>query len=158
MEFGEQIRQIRQKEQLTQAQLAEKLHVTRQAVSNWENNKNLPDLEMIILIAQTFHVTLDWLILGGENMNQMTEKLIEDGRETTQVKFRYKTALIGMILAALGVVMMIIENSTSYVAENGTLIEYFWMIPIGLLLILSGVITILGSGIHYLIGKSRKAK
>ena len=75
MEFGEQIRQIRQKEQLTQAQLAEKLHVTRQAVSNWENNKNLPDLEMIILIAQTFHVTLDWLILGGENMNQMTEKL-----------------------------------------------------------------------------------
>lgn len=113
---------------------------------------------MIILIAQTFHVTLDWLILGGENMNQMTEKLIEDGRETTQVKFRYKTALVGMILAALGVVIMIIENSTSYVAENGTLIEHFWMIPISLLLILSGVITILVSGMHYLIGKSRKAK
>ncbi|MCH4013657.1 MAG: helix-turn-helix domain-containing protein [Solobacterium sp.] len=157
MEFGEQIRQIRQKEQLTQAQLAEKLHVTRQAVSNWENNKNLPDLEMIILIAQTFHVTLDWLILGGENMNQMTEKLIEDGRETNQAKFRYKTALIGLILAVLGVVMIVIEGSTSYVAENGMLMEHFWMIPIGLLLILSGVITILVSGIHYL-GKSRKAK
>jgi transcriptional regulator with XRE-family HTH domain len=157
MEFGEQIRQIRQKEQLTQAQLAEKLHVTRQAVSNWENNKNLPDLEMIILIAQTFHVTLDWLILGGENMNQMIEKLIEDGRETNQAKFRYKTALIGLILAVLGVVMIVIEGSTSYVAENGMLMEHFWMIPIGLLLILSGVITILVSGIHYL-GKSRKAK
>jgi len=57
----------------------------------------------------------------------------------------------------LGVVMIVIEGSTSYVAENGMLMEHFWMIPIGLLLILSGVITILVSGIHYL-GKSRKAK
>lgn len=155
MEFGEQIRQIRQKEKLTQAQLAEQLHVTRQAVSNWENNKNLPDLEMIILIAQTFHVSLDWLILGGDNMNQMTEKLIEDGRETNKAKFRFRTALIGLLLIVLGVVMLLIEGSTSYVAADGTLVEHFWMIPIGLLCVFCGFITILTSGIRFLVHKAK---
>ena len=43
MDFGEQIKSIRQKEKLTQEQFAMKLNVSRQAVSNWENNKNLPD-------------------------------------------------------------------------------------------------------------------
>ena len=39
MDFGEQIKSIRQKEKLTQEQFAMKLNVSRQAVSNWENNK-----------------------------------------------------------------------------------------------------------------------
>lgn len=55
-----------------QEQFAEKLNVTRQAVSNWENNRNLPDIEMLILIAQTFHISLDNLILAGnKEMNEM---------------------------------------------------------------------------------------
>ena len=47
--------------------MAQKLHVTRQAVSNWENGKNLPDLGMLVEIARTFHVSLDWLMLGGDD-------------------------------------------------------------------------------------------
>ena len=75
MEFSEQIRQIRKDSGLTQEAFAEKVHVTRQAVSNWENNKNLPDIETLIVISQTFHVSLDELILGGkEDMNKMTEE------------------------------------------------------------------------------------
>ena len=49
MEFGDQIRNIRKKENLTQEQFAIKLNVSRQAVSNWENNKNLPDIGMDFL-------------------------------------------------------------------------------------------------------------
>ncbi|MEI3218798.1 MAG: helix-turn-helix transcriptional regulator [Lachnoclostridium sp.] len=44
MEFGDQIKDLRKKQNLTQEQFAMKLNVTRQAVSNWENNRNLPDL------------------------------------------------------------------------------------------------------------------
>ena len=51
MDFGEQIKSIRQKEKLTQEQFAMKLNVSRQAVSNWENNKNLPDIGMLILMC-----------------------------------------------------------------------------------------------------------
>lgn len=52
MEFHEQIKQIRKEQKLTQEQFANTLHVTRQAVSNWESNKNLPDLEMLVFIKK----------------------------------------------------------------------------------------------------------
>ena len=61
MDFGKQIRQIRKDAKLTQEQMAAKLNVSRQAVSNWENNKNLPDLEMIITISRVFGLSLDQL-------------------------------------------------------------------------------------------------
>lgn len=63
MEFNEQIKRLRKENNLTQEEMAKKLNVTRQALSNWENNRNLPDFEMIILIAKTFGVSLDELIL-----------------------------------------------------------------------------------------------
>ena len=59
MEFNEQIKRLRKENNLTQEEMAKKLNVTRQAISNWENNRNLPDFEMIILIAKTFGVSLD---------------------------------------------------------------------------------------------------
>lgn len=51
MDFGKQIKQMRLERKLTQEQMAEQLGVSRQAVSNWENNKNLPDLELIISMS-----------------------------------------------------------------------------------------------------------
>ena len=62
MDFGKQIRQIRKDPKLTQEQMSAKLNVSRQAVSNWENNKNLPDLEMIITISRVFGLSLDQLM------------------------------------------------------------------------------------------------
>ena len=75
MEFGEKIKEVRTRNNLTQEQFATQLHVTRQAVSNWENNRNLPDLEMLIAIATIFELSLDELILGGTQVNKITEKL-----------------------------------------------------------------------------------
>ncbi|MGN0453708.1 MAG: helix-turn-helix domain-containing protein, partial [Ruminococcus sp.] len=68
MDFGEQIKSIRKKENLTQEQFAFKLNVSRQAVSNWENNKNLPDIEMLILMSNVFQISLDQLIKGDNHM------------------------------------------------------------------------------------------
>ena len=48
MNFGEQIKNIRSERKLTQEQMAAQLNVSRQAISNWENNRNLPDIEMLI--------------------------------------------------------------------------------------------------------------
>ena len=61
------IKRCREEAGLTQAQLAEKMDVSVVAVQNWENGKNLPDLGMLVEIARTFHVSLDWLILGGDD-------------------------------------------------------------------------------------------
>ena len=50
---------MRLERKLTQEQMAEQLGVSRRAVSNWENNKNLPDLELIISMSRLFSVSLD---------------------------------------------------------------------------------------------------
>ena len=81
MNFGQQIKDLRKKEGLTQEQFTLKLNVRRQAISNWENDKNLPNLELLILMSSVFSISLDQLILGGTAMNNMTEKLVKDGRE-----------------------------------------------------------------------------
>ena len=86
MNFSEQIKKIRVDKGITQQEMANNLGISRQAISNWENDRNLPDIEMIIKIAQVFNLTLDELILGGIDMNNMTEKLIKDGSENNRIK------------------------------------------------------------------------
>lgn len=49
---------------LTQEELAEKVYVTRQTISNWENNKNYPDIHSLLLLSTLFNVSLDLLIKG----------------------------------------------------------------------------------------------
>lgn len=112
MEFSQQIRQIRNENKLTQEEMSQKIHVTRQAVSNWENGKNLPDIGMLVEIANTFHVSLDWLILGGDNnMNDMTEKLIEDGSEGRRAKRNVIAAWAGAVLVLAGAVLFLIKSA-----------------------------------------------
>ena len=61
---GENIKKTRNKIGITQEQLAEKINVTRQAVSNWENGKTEPDIETLTKIAQIFDISIDELVDG----------------------------------------------------------------------------------------------
>ncbi len=61
---GENIKNIRKKLGITQEELSEKLSVTRQAVSNWENGKTEPDIETLTKIAQIFDISIDELVDG----------------------------------------------------------------------------------------------
>ncbi len=151
MEFGEQIKDLRKKQNLTQEQFADKLNVTRQAVSNWENNRNLPDLEMLILMSDVFHISLDQLILGGNDMNNMTEKLIKDGSETRRARMNMVSAVIGAILLLQGFVCLFIKaNSVEYIDSAGILHENFYLLPTGFLFIFCGVIIFCVMGIKNL--------
>ena len=66
VEFGEKIRQLREERGYTQQILADKLYVTRQAVSRWECGARYPDLMMSKKIAEVFHVSIDELMSGEE--------------------------------------------------------------------------------------------
>jgi len=61
---GKNIKQFREQKGLTQEQLAEQLHVTRQAVSNWENDKTQPDIETLHQIACALDCSVEELIYG----------------------------------------------------------------------------------------------
>ncbi len=60
--FGEMVLKLRKSYGLTQVALADKLGVTKQAVSNWENNNILPSIDMLIRIARFFSVSSDFLL------------------------------------------------------------------------------------------------
>ena len=60
--LGEVIRQLRLSHNLNQVQLAEKLSVSKQTISNWENNNILPSIEMLVRISKFFSVSTDFLL------------------------------------------------------------------------------------------------
>ena len=61
MNIGEQINNLRKKHGLSQDDFANLFNVSRQTVSNWENGKSYPDLEMIIKISDYFKISVDEL-------------------------------------------------------------------------------------------------
>ncbi len=159
MEFGETIKNIRQENNMTQAQFAIKLNVTRQAVSNWENNKNLPDIGMLILISDVFHVSLDQLIKGEDNMTNMTEKVINDGSENKRARYNMVTIAIGAGLLFLGMLLITIKGlSVEYIDAEGVLHENFFLLPTGFLCIFCGFIAFLTAGVKTIIRKIKMKK
>ena len=62
MNIGNQIKKYREQLKISQEELADKIFVTRQTISNWENNKNYPDIKSLSLLSYNLNVSLDDLI------------------------------------------------------------------------------------------------
>lgn len=75
MELNEQIKKYRTEMNLSQEELAEKIYVTRQSVSNWENGKTYPDIHSLLLLSSLFGISLDQLVKGDiEVMKEAIQK------------------------------------------------------------------------------------
>ena len=72
MDFGQKLKEIRKNEGLSQEQLAEKIGVSRQAITKWETGRGLPDIENMMILAEIFKTTLDELV--SQDMPQSTPK------------------------------------------------------------------------------------
>ena len=77
MQLGQMIVQIRKEQGLTQETFAKKFGVTRQTVSNWENEKSYPDLYTLVKISDEFNVSLDILLKGDSGMVKNIDKKIK---------------------------------------------------------------------------------
>ena len=66
MEFNEKLQELRKQKGLTQEELAEKLYVSRTAISKWESGRGYPNIESLKAIAKFFSVTVDELLSSGE--------------------------------------------------------------------------------------------
>lgn len=64
MELGKQIKMHRQEAHLSQEELANRVYVSRQTISNWENDKSYPDVNSLVLLSEIFQISLDNLIKG----------------------------------------------------------------------------------------------
>lgn len=99
IEFGHKLKQLREAHQLSQEALADKLHVTRQAVYKWEANKGYPDIQNLIRISELFEATIDDLIKNDSDFQK--EISIDD--DSMFESFSDPGFYLGIILILLGV-------------------------------------------------------
>ena len=95
MEIGKQIKKYRTEMGLSQDKLAEKIFVSRQTISNWENNKNYPDVKSLLLLSSLFNVSLDMLVKGD------LEKMKEEIKEEDIISFKKLSNIFAVFLAAM---------------------------------------------------------
>ena len=70
IQLAANLRRLRSDHDYTQAQISDKLNISRQAYSNYETGKRIPDLDILIRIADIYHVTLEQLILAALHRSQ----------------------------------------------------------------------------------------
>ena len=94
MELGKQIKMYRQEAHLSQEELANRVYVSRQTISNWENDKSYPDVNSLVLLSEIFQISLDKLIKGDiEVMKDVIQK------EEIEKMNRYGKIYTAMLIA-----------------------------------------------------------
>lgn len=84
MELGKQIKKYRDELGISQEMLAERIYVSRQTISNWENDKNYPDINSLLRLSEVFQVSVDILIKG--DMEKMKEEIKQEDRKQFEVE------------------------------------------------------------------------
>ena len=110
MEIGKKLKNARIEAGLTQEKAAEKIDVSRQTISNWENEKSYPDIIRVIALSDLYSVSLDELLKGDQKMAEHLEE------STNVVKSNKK--LTGAIL--LNIILMILLIALNMLLPEGT--------------------------------------
>ncbi|MGE9917398.1 helix-turn-helix domain-containing protein [Lactobacillus johnsonii] len=164
MTFGKTLKERRSQLDLTQQEVAKKLYISRQTISNWENGKSYPDLDMLIKISDVYHVSIDSLLKGDQELKKSldTQKVesILLPMEYIPLLLNIATAIltflvpkniwvifVGLGLNLIGLALSITnERINSYISGNEKAGKYF----VKLLAIMS-IIVIAASVILYFI-------
>jgi transcriptional regulator with XRE-family HTH domain len=126
MEIGKRIKELRSDKGWNQEEFAEKVYVSRQTVSSWENDKSYPDIKSLLLMSDLFGITLDELVKGDIQVmkNEINSESIR--------KFRILSNIygFGFIFA-----MLIFYPLYHFAGNMGFLIWFLYMIPVACLAI-----------------------
>lgn len=101
MDLGKKIMTMRNEKNLSQEQLAEKLNVTRQTISNWENGKFYPDIDSLVNLSKFLNVSLDVLL-------SYDDKVLDYLKDSTDIVKSNKNILYAVLLNILLIIAFII--------------------------------------------------
>ena len=119
---GSFLRELRKEKQLTQEQLAERFGVTSRSVSRWETGSNMPDLSILVELADFYDVDIKDIIDGerkGEDMNKEEKErlqLVADYAETEKNTLLMRLrifSIVGLISLIAGLTMMVISRDNN---------------------------------------------
>lgn len=143
MTFGKTLKERRSQLDLTQQEVAKKLYISRQTISNWENGKSYPDLDMLIKISDVYHVSIDSLLKGDHELKKSldTQKVesillpmeyiplllnIATAILTFLVPKNIWVVFVGLELNLIGLALSITnERINSYISGNEKAGKYF---------------------------------
>ena len=119
---GSFLRELRKEKQLTQEQLAERFGVTNRSVSRWETGSNMPDLSILVELADFYDVDIRDIIDGerkGEDMNkeekerlQLVADYAKTEKNTLLIRLRI-FSIVGLISLIAGLTMMVISRDNN---------------------------------------------
>lgn len=107
MNLSKQIQQLRKRDGYSQEALADKMYVSRQSISNWENERSYPDIHNLLMLSAVFDVSLDQLVKGD----------VEMMKDTLQQSQMMKLSWV--MLAGLVIVPLSIPLSMKYLGMMG---------------------------------------
>lgn len=119
MEVGERLKERRNELTMTQDFVAEKLGITRQTISNWENGRSYPDIDRIIRLSELYDLSLDELLKGDQEM-------VHHLKENTTIN-RFLRLFAGLLL--INIFLMVLVLATPNI---GHLISYLLFSLIGI--------------------------
>lgn len=124
MQLGQTIVKLRKDNGLTQEDFANKYNVTRQTVSNWENEKSYPDLLTLVKISDDFGISLDTMLKENPNMTEEMNKDINLAKALTKM---YEKGVIIAIIGAIACCAMIVISLVDY---DGIVEPIVWLIAL----------------------------
>jgi len=118
MDMADRIKYLRKAKGISQEKLADKVGISRQAVSKWESKQSVPDIEKVIILSDYFEVTTDYLLKGIEEKSDVPDKTL-DARifSTIGTAFNFIGIIIAIIIwkeeqkivsCAIGLILMTI--------------------------------------------------
>ena len=131
--IGEFLKELRKEKGLTQEQLAEKFNVSRRSVSRWETGSNLPDLSILVELAEFYDVDIKEIIDGVRKSEMMNEEVKEVAFKMADYAVEQKSRFLIWIrrISLVGVVLMAVIlglQTFNYEAGTGTFLCYVFSV------------------------------
>lgn len=107
--FGERLYKLRNKNNMSQGDLANKLDVSRQTISKWENNMCLPETEKLVQLSEIFNISIDYILKGEEKAEKEYVYIKEnDGQEASVYNEKVIRKYVGIVLAVVFAVVTVV--------------------------------------------------
>ena len=125
MELAGSLKNHRERSGLSQAQVAEKLHLTRQAISRWENGKGYPDLDNLVLLSELYQVTLDELMDENKTIKKHLQNNEVAIKEHKKKIYRLKKQIQNKKEIDEGLFLLLLAAISSFIFPIGIVLGGF---------------------------------
>lgn len=101
MNIGEKLKSARLSKEMTQEEVASCLYVSRQSISNWENNKTYPDIINVIAFSDLYEISLDELLKGSDTYMKHLEESTDIVKSNKRLILIFSMAMVLMVIIAI---------------------------------------------------------